>query len=127
MTFGRGCPKAPRPPFLRQSPIFKQLIDVGHRPTGSSPASCRLPRASSSTCWKGYRHGAAFGLEPNGCAHRSRASAHSSEQMQPSEAVARVQINGAARVAQILHMPASISDLIKSVDPKEGPALREAL
>src|SRR5262249_50161967 len=57
----------------------------------------------------------------------SRASAHSSEQMQPSEAVARVQINGAARVAQILHMPASISDLIKSVDPKEGPALREAL
>src|SRR5262249_46363189 len=87
-------------------------------------------RARSNCSWKGYRHGTAFDLEPkleNGCAHRSRASAHSSEQMQPSGASARVQINGATRVAQFLHMPVSISVLIKSVDPKEDPSPREAL
>src|SRR5215831_666488 len=84
-------------------------------------------RARSNCSWKGYRHGAAFDLEPklaNGCAHRSRASAHLSEQMQSSGAIARVQINGATRIAQSLHMPVSISVLIKSVDPKEGPSPR---
>src|SRR5262249_36550174 len=65
-------------------------------------------RARSNCSWKGYRHGAAFDLEPklaNGCAHRSRASAHLSEQMHSSGAIARVQINGARRIAQSLHMP----------------------
>jgi hypothetical protein len=47
--------------------------------------------------------------------------------MQSSGAIARVQINGATRVAQSLHRPVSISVLIKSTDPKEDPSPREAL
>jgi len=47
--------------------------------------------------------------------------------MQFSGAVARVQINGATRIAQFSHIPRSTSVLIKSTDPKEGPLLRAAL
>src|SRR5215831_3940992 len=94
-----------------------------HRAASRERARARM---RSNCSWKEYRHGA--GLEPpNGCAHRSRASAHLSEQMQSFGAVARVQINGTTRVAQSSHMPRSINVLIKSTDPKKGPALRLAL
>jgi hypothetical protein len=50
-----------------------------------------------------------------------------SEQKQSSAAVARVQINGTARVAQFRHMPISTSVLIKFASVEEGPSPREAL